>query len=535
LTNPSPVREAGALAGRREWLGLAVLGLPTMLLSLDLGVLYLALPQLSADLAPSSTQTLWIMDIYAFMTASFLITMGTLGDRIGRRKLLMIGAAAFGTASLLAAYASSAEMLIAARALLGIAGATLGPSTLSLISNMFANARQRGIAIGIWMSCFMVGAAIGPVVGGLLLHWFWWGSAFLIGLPVMLLLVVAAPILLPEFRFPDAGRLDPISVALSLATMLPVVYGIKKIAHDGLSTLALLSIAVGVVAGLAFVLRQRKLTQPLIDVRLFTIPSFAGAIGILVLGPAVMGGIGLFVNQYLQMVRELSPLQAGLLTAPPAIGTAVGAMLAPVVAQRVGSKRVVVGAGAVILAVGALTLSMADVSYSLALLVAGLTLVSFGFGPMASLGTELIIAAAPPEKAGAAASISQTSSEFGIGLGVGVLGVVGTAVYRGGIADSLPAGLPAQAADAARDTLAGAISAAGQMPGELGPAVLNAARQAFTSGLDTVAATCAGIGVVLVLLSTLLVRTGDPGADPARPEPATPPAEPAEYENRVGG
>ena len=422
MTNPSPVREAGARAGRREWLGLAVVGLPTMLLSLDLGVLYLALPQLSADLAPTSNQTLWIMDIYAFMTASFLITMGTLGDRIGRRRLLVIGAAAFGVASVLAAYSTSAEMLIATRALLGIAGATMAPSTLALIGTMFADARQRGIAIGIWMSCFMVGAAIGPIVGGLLLQHFWWGSAFLFGLPIMVLVVIAAPRLLPEYRDPNRPRLDPISVALTLATMLPVVYGIKKIAHDGLSTVALSSIAIGVVLGLVFVLRQRRLTQPLIDVRLFTIPSFAGAIGVLVLGPAVMAGIGLFINQYLQMVRDLSPLDAGLLTAPSAIGTAVGAMLAPVVAQRIGSSRVVVAAGAVVMAIGALTLTAADTSSSLFMVLVGLTLVAFGFGPMASLGTGLIVAAAPPEKAGAAASIAETSSEFGIGARRGAAG-----------------------------------------------------------------------------------------------------------------
>jgi DHA2 family multidrug resistance protein-like MFS transporter len=442
----------------------------------------------------------------------------------------MIGAVAFGIASLVAAYASSAEMLIAARALLGIAGATLMPSTLSLITSMFTNAKQRGMAIGIWMSCFMLGAAIGPVVGGALLQSFWWGSAFLFGLPIMVLLVVAAPVLLPEYRDPDPGRLDPISVALSLGTMLPIIYGIKRMAHDGLSPLALSSLALGLLIGLAFVLRQRRLANPLIDVSLFAIPSFAGAIGVLVLGPAVMGGVGLFVNQYLQMVRELSPLEAGLLTVPPAFGTAIGAMLAPMLVQRIGSSRPVVAGAAVVLAAGALLLTLPDASSGLPMLVTGMILVSLGFGPIASLGTGLIIAAAPPEKAGAAASIAETSTEFGIGLGVGALGVVGTAVYQSDIAETLPAGLPPEAADAARDTLAGALTVAGQLPGELGQAVVEAGRTAFTSGLGTVGLVCAGIGLAIVALAALLPRRPDPAGDPT----AVPADSPEKVEEPVG-
>ncbi|MGQ0842064.1 MFS transporter [Actinokineospora sp.] len=503
--NSNPADGAAQLAGRREWLGLAVLALPTMLLALDLGVLYLALPQLSADLAPTSTQTLWIMDIYAFMTAGFLVTMGTLGDRIGRRRLLMIGAAAFGVASVLAAYSNSAEMLIVTRALLGVAGATLAPSTLALISNMFADAGQRGMAIGVWMSCFMAGTALGPVVGGALLESFWWGSVFLLGVPVMVLLLIAAPVLLPEYRDPDAGKLDLPSVGLSLATILPIIYGIKEIAHDGLGAVGLLTIAAGLAIGFVFVLRQRKLTNPLIDVRLFRIPSFAGALGILLLGPAVMGGVGLFVNQYLQMVEGLSPLRAGLWLVPSAIATVVGAMFAPAIAQRIAPSRIV-AVGAVILALGGVLLSQVGSSSGLPLLIVGLSVVFFGFGPMASLGTDLIIGAAPPEKAGSAASMSETSSELGVALGVGILGAIGTAVYRGEIVDTVPAGVPAEAAAAVTDTLPGAVTAAGQLTGDLAPAVLAAAREAFTSGLNTIGAISAGIGVVLAIIAGVLLR-----------------------------
>ena len=225
---------------------------------MDLTVLNLAVPQLSADLKPSSAQLLWIIDIYGFLVAGSLITMGTLGDRIGRRRLLLIGAAAFGVASVLAAFSTSAEMLIATRALLGIAGATLAPSTLSLIRNMFLDPQQRTVAIGVWITSYSVGAAIGPLVGGVLLEYFWWGSVFLIGVPVMVLLLVLGPLLLPEYRDPDAGRLDLVSAALSLAAVLAVIYGLKQIAEDGLGWLPALAI-VGRPG------RRRRLRAPAAD------------------------------------------------------------------------------------------------------------------------------------------------------------------------------------------------------------------------------------------------------------------------------
>src|SRR6266850_178764 len=222
---------SAARAGRREWVGLGVLALPCMLISMDLTVLNLAVPHLSADLRPSSSQLLWIVDIYGFLIAGSLITMGRLGDRIGRRRLLLIGAAAFGVASVIAAFAVSAEMLIAARALLGLAAATLAPSTLSLLRNMFLDPRERTFAVGVWIASFSAGGAIGPLLGGLLLEYFWWGSVFLLNMPVMTLLLVLGPILLPEFRNPNAGRIDIGSAALSLAGVLAIIYGIKRIAE----------------------------------------------------------------------------------------------------------------------------------------------------------------------------------------------------------------------------------------------------------------------------------------------------------------
>jgi DHA2 family multidrug resistance protein-like MFS transporter len=269
---------AAPRAGHREWIGLSVIALPCLLYSMDLTVLNLAVPSLSADLAPSSSQLLWIVDIYGFLVAGSLITMGTLGDRIGRRRLLLIGAGAFGIGSVLAALSTSAGMLIATRALLGVAGATLAPSTLSLIRNMFLDAEQRTVAVGVWVASYSVGAAIGPLVGGFLLELFWWGSVFLIAVPVMVLLLAVGPVLLPEFRDPEAGRPDIVSAALSLAGVLAVIYGLKRIAEAGPGWLPALSIVAGLAAGVVFVRRQRRLADPLIDLRLFRLPAFSACL-----------------------------------------------------------------------------------------------------------------------------------------------------------------------------------------------------------------------------------------------------------------
>jgi MFS transporter, DHA2 family, multidrug resistance protein len=317
-------------AGRREWIGLAVIALPCLLVTMDLTVLYLAVPELSADLGPSSSQLLWITDIYGFLIAGSLITMGTLGDRIGRRRLLLIGAAAFGVASVVAAFSTSAEMLIAARAVLGVAGATLAPSTLSLIRNMFLDPRQRTFAIGVWAASFSAGAGIGPLLGGVLLEYFWWGSVFLLAVPVMVLLLVLGPVLLPEFRDPAAGRLDVVSAALSLAAVLAVIYGLKRIAEDGLGWLPIVSILAGLAVGAVFLRRQRTLADPLIDLRLFRVPAFSASLATNTLTLFVAYGVFLFIAQYLQLVLGLSPLEAGLWTAPSSGGFIAGSMLAPV-------------------------------------------------------------------------------------------------------------------------------------------------------------------------------------------------------------
>jgi MFS transporter, DHA2 family, multidrug resistance protein len=443
-------------AGRREWVGLAVPALPCLLYAMDLTVLNLAVPKLSEDLAPSGAQLLWIVDIYGFLVAGLLVTMGTLGDRIGRRRLLLAGA------SVAAASATSPGMLIAARALLGVAGATLAPSTLSLIRNMFADPRQRTLAVSVWITSFSVGGAIGPLLGGLLLEWFWWGAVFLPAVPVMALLLVLGPMLLPEFRDPHAGRLDLGSAALSLVAVLAAIYGLKQLAQDGLGWPPVGLILAGLLLGVGFVRRQRRLTDPLIDVRLFANRAFTAALTTNLLSFFVGFGALLFTAQYLQLVLGLSPLQAGLWSLPSSAAFILGSMVTPLLVRR-APPAAVMAAGLGLAAVGFGLLTQLDGS-GLALLVAGSVIFSLALAPVDTLATDLAVGAAPPERAGAASAITETSAELGGALGIAVLGVVGTAVYRGRMADGIPAGVPDQAAAVARDTLGGAVAVAGQLP-----------------------------------------------------------------------
>ncbi len=500
-------------AGRREWVSLAVLALPCLLYAMDLTVLNLAVPHLSADLRPSSTQLLWIVDIYGFLAAGSLVTMGTLGDRIGRRRLLLIGAAAFGATSLLAAWSTSAAMLIAARALLGVAGATVAPSTLSLIRNMFGDPRQRTVAISVWIASFSVGGAIGPLLGGVLLEWFWWGSVFLLAVPVMAVLLVVGPLLLPEFRDPRAGRLDLVSAALSVVAVLAVIYGLKQLTRDGLGWPPALSIVAGVAAGVVFVRRQHRLADPLLDMRLFRSAAFTAALTTNLLSFFVGFGTLLFIAQYLQLVLGLSPLAAGLWMLPSSAGFILGSMLAPVLARRV-RPAVVMAAGLALAAVGLGLFTQLGSASGLRILVTGSVVFSLALAPVDTFATDLAVGAAPPQRAGAASALSETAAEFGGALGIAVLGVIGTSIYRSHLTDTLPAGILAKTAAAARDTLGGAVAAAGRLPGQLGEVLLQAARQAFTQGLHVVFAISAATVTGAAILALIQLRHLRPSAEP---------------------
>jgi DHA2 family multidrug resistance protein-like MFS transporter len=523
MTVPATTR-----AGRREWIGLAVLALACLLYAMDLTVLHLAVPSLSADLQPSSAQLLWITDIYGFMVAGFLVTMGTLGDRIGRRRLLLLGATAFGVVSVLAALSTSAEMLIASRALLGIAGATLAPSTLSLIFSMFTDPRQRSTAIGIWITSFSAGGAIGPVLGGVLLERFWWGSVFLLAVPVMALLLALGPRVLPEYRDPAAGRLDLISAAMSLLAVLAVVFGLKLIAQDGIGGLASAAILVGLLVGVAFVRRQLTLADPMIDLRLFRSAAFNASLATNLLGIFIAVGYFLFVAQYLQLVLGLSPLEAGLWSLPSAGGFIVGSNLAPRILRRV-RPALVIGTGLAMAAagLGLLTQVGGSPGADLTILAVASLLVSLGLAPVFTATTDLIVSSAPPERAGAASGISETGAELGGALGIAILGSIGIAVYRGELAGTLPAGLPGQAVTIARDTLGGAVGIAAQLPEGLGTALLAAAREAFTQGMQLTVMLSAAVAAGAAVLALVLLWPVPATAQAEPDQPPTTATEPA--------
>jgi DHA2 family multidrug resistance protein-like MFS transporter len=506
--NPAVI--AAPRATRREWIGLAVLCLACLLYVMDLTVLHLAVPRISEELKPTGSQLLWIIDIYGFLVAGSLITMGTLGDRIGRRKLLMIGAAAFGTTSLLAAFSTSPEMLITARALMGIAGATLAPSTLSLIFNMFLDLRQRSIAIGVWISSFSAGSAVGPLLGGVLLQYFWWGSVFLLALPVMAALLLLGPRLLPEFRAPQAGRIDLLSAGMSLVAVLAVIYGLTQTAQDGFSPIPPAVVLAGLAVGAMFVRRQLTLADPLIDLSLFRIPAFSASLATNVLGIFVAVGYFLFIAQYMQLVLGLSPLEAGLWSLPSALAFILASNVTPHLKTRF-RPAAIMGTGLVL---AALALSMlllvgaaGDGPASLAMLVTASIVISLGFSPVISMTTELIVGSAPPERAGAASGISETAAELGGALGIAILGSIGTAVYRSQLSDNLPAGVPAAAAEAARGTLGGAVGAAQQLPGQTGQALLEVAQNAFVSGLHVAAAISAGMAIIAAVITVVALRS----------------------------
>jgi MFS transporter, DHA2 family, multidrug resistance protein len=503
-------------AGRREWIGLAVLALACVVYAMDLTVLHLAIPQLTEDLQPTSAQLLWIADIYGFMVAGALITMGTLGDRIGRRRLLLIGAAGFALASLLCAFSTSAEMLIGARALLGIAGATIAPSTLSLIRNLFHDPDQRTFAIGVWITAYSLGGALGPLLGGVLLEFFWWGSVFLLAIPVMALLLVLGPLLLPEFRDPKAGRLDIPSAGLSLVAVLAIVYGLKQLAQDGIETLPFVAIAIGLALGYAFVRRQARLDDPLIELQLFRVPAFSASLAVYTLGILVLFGSFLFIYQYLQLVLELSPLEAGVLTLPSFGAFVVGSMLAPMFVKRVRPAWVMT-AGLAVAAVGLLGLTQVSVDAGLVALIISSIVYSLGIAPVFTLTNDLILGAAPPEKAGAASGISETGAELGGALSIAVLGTIGIAVYRTQVDDGIPSSVPAEQAEAARDTLGGAVATSSELPEALATQVLETAQLAFTQGMQVVAlvsaiiAALAAVGAAVFLRSVRAAASAEPG------------------------
>lgn len=502
--SPTPATGSAPITGTpanrattRQWLALVVLMLPVLLVSVDNTVLSFALPAISEALQPSGTGLLWIIDIYPLVLAGLLVSMGSLGDRFGRRRMLLIGSIGFAVVSIVAAFSVNTEMLIAARAALGFFGAMLMPSTLSLLRNIFTDRDQRRFAIAIWASAFAGGAALGPIVGGVLLENFWWGSIFLLAVPVLIPLLVLAPILIPESRDPNPGRIDPVSIVLSLLTMAPLVYGIKSLASEGFSAAGITTVVVSLIAGSAFVIRQRRRPDPMIDMDLFKRSSFSGAVAVNLLSVVAFVGFIFFVSQHLQLVLGLSPINASLVLLPGlVIMMAAGLGVVPI-AKRI-KPQIVVSIGLLISTAGYAMVAVTGGEASWPILLIAFAVLGVGIGAAETVSNELIIASAPAHKAGAASAISETAYEVGAVLGTAVLGTILTVSYRNALV--IPEGLTEAQAAAAQETLGGASVVADSLPGDLGLSLMESARHAFDSGV----ALTSTIGGVLVLIAAIV-------------------------------
>ncbi|MGV9366108.1 MFS transporter [Amycolatopsis sp. NPDC003731] len=491
-TLPSSVRP---LSPRRRWAALGVLVGAVLLLAVDGTVLYLAVPSLTRELAPTATEILWIGDVYSLALAGLLVTAGNLADRFGRKKVLLIGTTAFGLASALAAFSPTAGVLVVARLLLGVAGATIMPSTLSLIRTLFADPRERTRAIAIWSAGSGGGIALGPLVGGTLLEHYWWGSVFLINVPIVVVFLVLGAWLLPESRDPNPGRFDLLSAGLSLTAIVPLVYAVKHAVSSGPDVQVGLAAVLGLVSGFLFVRRQRRAEAPLIDVALFRNPAFSGAVLADFIAVFALMGLLFFFSQYLQLVRGFSPLQAGLAEMPATLASIVVVAAVGVVAGRLGRGRAI-AAGLAVAALGLALISVAERAPQYWWLGLALVPVGLGVGLALTLTIDSMLSAVPKDKAGSASAISETAYELGAALGIALLGSVVNLVYRA----FLPAGpVPPEV----RDSLAGAASV-------LAPdsELARAAREAFTGAMQVTSLAAAAVTAVAAVIAWRTIPSG---------------------------
>ncbi|MGH1565163.1 MFS transporter [Mumia sp. DW29H23] len=496
-------------APRRAWAALGALTLAVLILAIDGTVLALAVPSLTAELDATATQVLWIGDIYSFALAGLLVTMGNVADRIGRKRLLLLGSAGFGLASLLAAFAPTAELLIVARALLGISGATIMPSTLSIVRNLFENRTERARAIAIWSAGATGGAALGPLVGGALLEHFWWGSVFLINVPVVLLVLGFGALLLPESRNPHAGRIDFTSALLSMVAIVPVVYAVKRVFGGDLDLAVAASASLGLAAGWIFLRRQRSLDTPLIDVALFRRPAFSGAVAANGLAIFAFSGLLYFFSQYLQLVREYSPFEAGLRELPATVASIAVIGLVGLILRRLGAGRAI-GGGLAVAGLGLLVLAWGEGMEGYAAIGVALAVIGLGVGVAMTLSTDAVVAAAPKERAGAASAIAETAYELGVALGIAVLGALTTVFYRARL--DLPAAADPDMADAARESLPAAVHAIDPTaPG--GSDTLGAAQAAFASGMQSTSIVAAVLLFVAAAIAWRVIPSGRSNID----------------------
>ncbi|MEV7676952.1 MFS transporter [Streptomyces sp. NPDC088341] len=509
-----------AAAGASRWVVLFVLCVSLLLVALDATVLHVAVPAVTGDLRPSGVELLWIVDAYPLVCASLLILFGTLGDRIGRRRVLLIGYGLFGAASAVAAFAGSPMVLIGARALLGVGGAMIMPATLSILRAVFPDRRERAVAIGVWTAVAAVGAAVGPVLGGFLVEHFWWGSVFLINLPLLAVLLPLGRVLLPESKGCGDGPWDVLGALMAAAGVLGVVFGVKRLgAGEGPLSLATLGpLCAGAALLIVFVRRQRRREHPLIDMRMFARPTFSTSVGCIVLAMLALVGLELIAVQYLQLVLGLSPLETGLRLLPLTFAAMAAGVTGSATLRRVGPRRMV-SWGFVLTAVAVLLLVLMGQHDRPGLLTAGFVLLGFGLQTTLFGAYESMLSEAPADQAGGAAAIGETSYQLGAGMGIALLGSVMNAAYAPAV--SSVRGVPAGAGSAAADSLGEAYQVAARLGGPAGATLRTAARQSFVHGLHITLLVSAGLLLLGALAALRLPRTMEcpaPGAEGV-PEP----------------
>lgn len=491
------VKEAPARATWREWLGLAALMLPIFMLATDMTGLFLAMPSITADLTPSSTQMLWILHVGEFLTVGFLLTIGRLADRIGRRRLLVIGVAVYGIASTIAAFSTTAWMLIAVRAFLGVAAAMITPSAMSLLRNMFPDPKQFSVAIAVNLSAFSAGAALGPSIGGLLVDHFWWGAVFLINAPAALIFLLGAP-LLPTYRDSKAGRPDLISVALSLFAIMTVIFGLQEIAEHGFHVHYVSAVLLGLIVGIVFVRRQLHLQEPLLDLRMFRTSAFSVSLLALLLVLLVNGGAYMLFTQHLQTVLGLSPTQTGLLLVAPAVLSIVGTLLAPVLTRWM-RPAYAMASGLTVAVGGAALIVLTANEAGAAILITGVSIFMLGVGPIMTISSELMISSVPKERAGSASAMQDVGTGLGNAVGIAFIGSLAMIIYRGSLANSIPQGVPAEAINTAMGSVGAAIAVAGQLSDTLGAEMLQAIQTSFTFAIQ-ISYAIAALGLIMVAM-----------------------------------
>jgi DHA2 family multidrug resistance protein-like MFS transporter len=504
-TTAALLRRRAAGAGANRWVVLVVLCVSLLLVAVDATVLHVAVPAVTEDLQPGAIELLWIVDIYPLVCASLLILFGTLGDRVGRRRILLLGYALFGVASALAAFAHDPQVLIIARALLGVGGAMIMPATLSILRQVFPDRRERALAIGVWSAVAAVGAAVGPLLGGFLLEHFWWGSVFLVNIPLMLVSLPIGRLLLPESTGDGKGPWDVVGALMAAAGLFALVLGVKRLGggESVLSALTVVPLVVGALLLALFVRRQRRRTYPLVDLRMFTRPAFSTSVGCIVLAMLALVGLELIAAQYLQLVLGLSPLETGLRLLPLTIAAMAAGLFGARMLRRFGPRRMVC-AGFCLTAAAVVLLTAMGNEDNTGLLLAGFLLLGFGLETTLFGAYESMLSEAPAEDAGGAAAIGETSYQLGAGIGIALLGSVMNAAYTPGVT-SVP-GVPSAASASAGHSLGEAYAVASRLGGETGAELRRVARDSFVHGLHVTLLVSAGLLLLGAAMALRLPR-----------------------------